>query len=76
MKSVLQILKIAIVGLFTLVLVFALARAWWLRPKIWLEPITAGHAFESPVDLTTFPGEPDKLIVTQKYGKIFWFDKQ
>jgi hypothetical protein len=43
---------------------------------VWLEPITNGYAFESPVDLTTFPGEPDKMIVVQKYGKIFLFDKK
>ena len=75
MGGLVKFLKYTFVTLFTLILVFALARAWWLRPKVWLEPISGGHAYDSPVDLTTFPGEPDKMIVTQKYGKIFWFDK-
>lgn len=76
MKSLFFVLKTLAVGFFAVLLVFAVARAWWLRPKVWLEPISAGHAFDSPVDLTTFPSEPDKLIVTQKYGKIYWFDKK
>jgi hypothetical protein len=76
MRSLLKIAKYFLIGLFSLLLIFALARAWWLRPKVWLEPITNGYAFESPVDLTTFPGEPDKMIVVQKYGKIFLFDKK
>jgi hypothetical protein len=44
MRSLLKIAKYFLIGLFSLLLIFALARAWWLRPKVWLEPITNGYA--------------------------------
>lgn len=76
MKTVLKFTKWFALGLFAFVLFAALLRAWIFRPRVWLEPIAGGHAFESPVDLTSFPGEPENLIVTEKYGRIYWFNKQ
>lgn len=72
MKNLKKLLKIFVIGIVAILLI----RAWIIRPRVDIKSLSEGLQFEMPVHMSQSPENLDVITVTEKAGKVKWFDRK